>query len=66
MSGMIESAETDAFTQEIVAGAAAKLPDGPLEQLHELIDWESFREPLLWAWPWANEDAGPGRPSWMY
>ena len=63
MSGKIESAETDAFTQEIVAGAAAKLPDGPLEQLHKLIDWESFREPLLRAWPWAREDAGPGRPS---
>ena len=64
MSRTIVAQETDAFADELVSRALAELPDGPLEKLDELIDWEQFREPLLRAWPWASEDSQRGRPSW--
>ncbi len=64
MSRTIESRETDAFADELVSRALVNLPDGPLEKLDQLIDWEAFREPLLRAWPWAAADAHRGRPSW--
>ena len=56
--------KTDAFADELVSRALASLPDGPLEKLAQLIDWEQFRAPLLRAWPWAESDARRGRPSW--
>ena len=64
MSRKIESQETDAFAAELVSRALANLPDGPLEKLAQLIDWEQFRAPLLRAWPWAQSDDQRGRPSW--
>ena len=64
MSRTIESQETDALANELVSRALASLPDGPLEKLAQLIDWEQFRAPLLRAWPWAQTDANRGRPSW--
>ena len=64
MSRTIVTQETDAFAEELVSQALADLPDGPLENLDQLIDWEQFREPLLRAWPWASEDGHRGRPSW--
>ena len=64
MSRTIAAQETDAFAEELVSRALAELPDGPLEKLDQLIDWEQFREPLLRAWPWASEDGHRGRPSW--
>lgn len=62
MSGMIESQETDAFADELVPRELANLPNGPLDQLDQLIDWEQFRAPSYRAWPWAREDAN--RISW--
>lgn len=56
MSRTIASQETDAFADEILSRALAEVPDGPLEKLSELIDWEAFRKPLLRAWQWAAED----------
>ena len=55
MSRTIKSQETDAL---------ASLPDGLLEKLDQLIDWEQFRAPLLRAWPWAQSGTNRGRPSW--
>ena len=64
MSRTIESRETDVFADELVSRALANLPDGPLEKMDQLMDWEQFRAPLYRAWPWAREDAHRGRPSW--
>ena len=64
MSRTIAAQEADAFAEELVSRVLAELPDGPLEKIDELIDWEQFREPLLRAWPWALEDGRRGRPSW--
>lgn len=63
MNRTIAAQETDAFAVELVSRALVDMPDGPLEKLDQLIDWEQFREPLLCAWPWASEDGQRGRPS---
>ena len=47
MSRTIESLETDAFAAELVTRALSSLPDGPLEKLVRLIDWEQFRAALV-------------------